>query len=186
MQNWIGGSDETPRGAVFVPPAPASVEPLMQDLVRFVQRDDLPPVVQAAIAHAQFETIHPFTDGNGRVGRALVHAIMRRRRLTSRPLVPVAAGLFSDPNVSFQGLTSYRMDGGVAGFVELFAERAAIAALESRVAVRELLALPARWRKDAQPRKGSMIDALFAVLLERPVLNVEDVCALTGSTPRAA
>ena len=186
VQNWIGGSDETPRGAVFVPPAAARVEPLMDDLVRFVARDDLAPVVQAAIAHAQFETIHPFTDGNGRIGRALVHAILRRRRLTPRTIVPVAAALLADPEAYFEGLSRFRLEGDASGFVELFCTRASVAATESRAAVRELLALPARWRQEARPRRGSLMDALFDVLVERPVVGVDDVCAISGSTPRAA
>ncbi len=186
VQNWIGGSDETPRGAVFVPPAPGRVEALMADLVRFVARDDLPPVVQAALAHAQFETIHPFTDGNGRIGRALVHAVMRRRGLTSRTLVPVAAALLADPQRYFDGLTALRQAGDVDGFIELFSTRATAAALESRLAVRELLTLPARWREEARPRTGSMMDVLFGTLLENPVFDVDRVCAITGSTPRAS
>ena len=186
VQNWIGGSDETPRDALYVPPAAAHVEPLMNDLVDFVARDDLPPVVQAAIAHAQFETIHPFTDGNGRIGRALVHAIMRRRKLTSRTIVPVATALLADPEVYFDGLTLFRLEGDVEGFVELFSARAAIAAVESRVAARDLIALPGRWREEARPRRGSMMGMLFDVLVEQPVIDVEKICALTGSTPRAA
>ena len=80
-QNWIGGNAFNPGRADFVPPAPERVKGLMDDLVAFMNRTDLPPVVQAAIAHAQFETIHPFADGNGRVGRALIHVVLRRRGL---------------------------------------------------------------------------------------------------------
>ncbi|MGY2745834.1 Fic family protein [Arthrobacter sp. UYCu723] len=67
QQNWIGGSDHTPRGALFVPPEPGRVVTLMADLHDFCDRKDLPALAQAAIAHAQFETIHPYTDGNGRL-----------------------------------------------------------------------------------------------------------------------
>ena len=73
IQNWIGGSGYNPCNASFVPPPPESVGPLLEDLCRFCNDDQLPAVAQAAIAHAQFETIHPFVDGNGRVGRALIH-----------------------------------------------------------------------------------------------------------------
>src|SRR5439155_195849 len=72
-QNWIGSNDYNPCGAAFVPPPPAHVRPLLDDLVDFCNRETLPPLAQAAFAHAQFETIHPFADGNGRIGRALVH-----------------------------------------------------------------------------------------------------------------
>lgn len=186
VQNWIGGSDETPRAAEFVPPAPSRVEPLMFDLMRFLAREDMPVVVQAAIAHAQFETIHPFTDGNGRLGRALVHAVMRRRRLTTRTMVPIAAALLADPEAYFEALTAYRLAGDVDRFVELFASSATVAASESLVALRELIALPARWRAEVAPRKGSVVDTLIGVLVERPVLAIDDVIAISGTTARGA
>ena len=88
MQNWIGGSDYSPRGALYVPPPPATVQGYMDDLLAFANRDDLPALVQAAIAHAQFESIHPFTDGNGRIGRALINTVLRRRKATTRVVVP--------------------------------------------------------------------------------------------------
>ena len=186
VQNWIGGSDETPRGADFVPPSPLRVEPLMVDLLRFAAREDIPVVAQAAIAHAQFETIHPFTDGNGRIGRALVHAIMRRRGLTTRTMVPVAAGLLADPDAYFDGLTAYRLAGDIDGFIQLFSSSTAAAARESLVALRELIALPGRWRAEMAPRKGSVVDTLLDVLVERPVLAIDQICSITGATPRGA
>jgi Fic family protein len=186
VQNWIGGSDETPRGAEYVPPPPERVQGLMADLVRFMARDDLAPLVQAAIAHAQFETIHPFTDGNGRVGRALVHAILRRRGLTSVTLVPIAAALLADPKAYFEALTHLRDEGDVNRFVDFFAACAAVAAVESRITVRELLDLLPRWRREAKPRNGSMMDQILETLVQRPVLSAEDVCTLTTATPRAA
>lgn len=70
VQNWIGGSDFSPRGAIYIPPPPETVQGYMNDLIAFANRDDMPVLLQAAIAHAQFESIHPFTDGNGRIGRA--------------------------------------------------------------------------------------------------------------------
>lgn len=185
VQNWIGGSDETPRNADFVPPAPARVEPLMRDLVRFVARADMPTVAQAAIAHAQFETIHPFTDGNGRIGRALLHAVMRRRELTTRAMAPVAAALLADPDAYFDALGAYR-SGDVDQLVELFSTCATVASTESIVALRELVALPNRWRSEVQPRKGSVIDALLAVLVEQPVVGVDDVRRIGDATPRGA
>jgi Fic family protein len=84
-QNWIGGSDFNPCRAAFVPPPPEHVPMLLEDLCAFLAEDSVPALVQAAIAHAQFETIHPFIDGNGRTGRALVHVVLRRR-LDRHPL----------------------------------------------------------------------------------------------------
>lgn len=84
MQNWIGGSDHSPRGALHVPPAPLRVPELMDDLIAYLNRDDVPVMTQAAIGHAQFESVHLFTDGNGRSGRALVSAVLRRRGVTRK------------------------------------------------------------------------------------------------------
>jgi Fic family protein len=82
----------------------------MDDLVAFMNRTDLPPVVQAAIAHAQFETIHPFADGNGRVGRALIHVVLRRRGLAPRYVPPVSLVLAADAKAYVAGLTAFRAD----------------------------------------------------------------------------
>ncbi|MFV1971604.1 MAG: Fic family protein [Acidimicrobiia bacterium] len=89
-QNWIGGSSYNPCSAVFVPPPPDHVDGLVQDLIEYVNGDEHSPLVQAAIAHAQFETIHPFADGNGRTGRALIHVILRRRGLSPTFVPPIS------------------------------------------------------------------------------------------------
>jgi Fic family protein len=90
QQNWIGGSGYNPCAAAFVPPPPEDVPSLIDDLVAFANDDSLPAVAQAGIAHAQFETIHPFVDGNGRAGRALIHMVLRRRGLAGRVLLTIA------------------------------------------------------------------------------------------------
>lgn len=115
VQNWIGGG-ATPRDARYVPPPPELVAPLMADLLAFVHRVDLHPIAQAAIAHAQFESIHPFTDGNGRTGRALIGAVLRRRGVTTTVTAPVATALAADRPRYFRHLERYR-DGQVTGFV---------------------------------------------------------------------
>ena len=90
VQNWIGGSSFHPCSADFVPPPPELVPDLLDDLLAFCNDDSLPALAQAAIAHAQFETIHPFVDGNGRTGRVLIHLVLRRRGLGLRVLPPVS------------------------------------------------------------------------------------------------
>ncbi|MCJ1715960.1 Fic family protein [Curtobacterium sp. VKM Ac-2922] len=115
VQNWIGGG-RSPRLASYVPPPPELVPELMDDLLAFVARDDLHPVAQAAIAHAQFESIHPFTDGNGRIGRALIGAVLRRRGVTRSTTVPVATALVADRARYFDHLVRYR-SGTVHDFV---------------------------------------------------------------------
>lgn len=107
VQNWIGGGG-SPRLATYVPPPPELVPDAMADLVAFLERDDLHPVAQAAIAHAQFESVHPFTDGNGRMGRALIGAVLRRRGLTTTITVPVATALVADRSRYFEHLARYR------------------------------------------------------------------------------
>ena len=89
-QNWIGGEASSPRTAEFVPPPSEEVPSLLEDLCAFCDRQDLPVLLQAAVAHAQFETIHPFMDGNGRAGRALIGMIMLRRRVLNRVVPPVS------------------------------------------------------------------------------------------------
>jgi Uncharacterized conserved protein len=89
-QNWIGGNDYNPCGAGFVPPPPEYVLPLLEDLAGFCNEEMLPPIVQAAVAHAQFETIHPFEDGNGCTGRALIQVVFRRRGLAPAFVPPVS------------------------------------------------------------------------------------------------
>ena len=80
----------------------------MADLVEFMRRDDLPVLAHAAIAHAQFETIHPFTDGNGRTGRTLMHAMLEAKGLLRTVTVPISAGLLADTPRYFTGLTDYQ------------------------------------------------------------------------------
>lgn len=121
VQNWIGGG-RTPRLAMYVPPPPELVAPLMADLLAFVHRVDLHPVAQAAIAHAQFESIHPFTDGNGRIGRALIGAVLRRRGVTTTVTAPIATALAADRERYFRHLERYR-----AGRVDEFVVDLALA-----------------------------------------------------------
>ena len=107
-QVWIGGSDYGPHGADYVAPHHSRVEAAIDDLVRFIDREDVPILAHAALAHAQFETIHPFTDGNGRTGRALLHAQLCNKGLTRHVTVPVSAGFLTDTDAYFAALTSYR------------------------------------------------------------------------------
>jgi Fic family protein len=112
-QNWIGGSDWHPLDAEFVPPPPERVRSLMDDLAQYASGAVHAPLVQAGLVHAQFETIHPFTDGNGRVGRALIHTVLTRRGLTRAALLPVSLVLLTRSDTYVAGLTAYRYDGPV-------------------------------------------------------------------------
>jgi Fic family protein len=109
-QNWIGGNDHNPCGADFVPPPPEMVEDLLDDLCAAINDDLLPALVQAALVHAQFETIHPFDDGNGRTGRALIHVILKRRGVAERYIPPVSVVLARGRDRYIDGLTAFRSD----------------------------------------------------------------------------
>ncbi|NIL74876.1 Fic family protein [Rhodococcus sp. B10] len=181
VQNWIGGSDYTPIGALYVPPPPELVPGLLDDLIQFANRSDLPIVAQAAIAHAQFESIHPFTDGNGRIGRALISAILRRRQLTRRITVPLASVMLADTNKYFAQLNSYRT-GAVDTFVDYLARAAKHASNASEDSARALAELPERWTLRARPRANSADEALISQLLDAPILNADSAQAITGTS----
>lgn len=173
-QVWVGGSDLGPFGAVHVGPTAERVPGLIEDLVVFMRRDDLPVLAHAALAHAQFETIHPFTDGNGRTGRALVHAMLRTKRLTRRVTVPVSAGLLTDTSRYFDALDAYRT-GDPEPIVERMAHAALRGAQEARVLVAELVEIHARWQDRITARPQAAAWRLVDLLRERPVVTAEVV-----------
>ena len=179
MQNWIGGGELTPHGALFVPPAPDRVPGLVDDLVRFCNRTDVDPIAQAAITHAQFETIHPFTDGNGRTGRALVHVVLRRRGLTRRTVVPVSTVLLADVEGYFTGLDDYRA-GRLDAWVTRFAAATTRAASSGLRLATDLATLRVRWHENTRARRGSAVATLLEALLSQPVVDIDSLRVLTG------
>jgi Fic family protein len=185
MQNWIGGSDHSPRGALHVPPAPERVPELMQDLLAYLNRDDVPVLVQAAIAHAHFESIHPFTDGNGRIGRALVSASLRRRGVTTHAVIPLASGILARREDYFDALGEYRL-GDPAPLISLFTRSAHVAALESRVSIEKIKKLPDEWAAEVKPRKGSAAAALLSIFYDHAVLTADEVERLVGASTSVA
>lgn len=181
MQNWIGGSDHSPRGAVHVPPPADTVADYMKDLIRFANRDDVPVLAQAAIVHAQFESIHPFTDGNGRIGRALINAVIRRRGLTTCVVVPIASAMVARQQQYFDLVNGYR-NAHVDPFVQSVARSAQIASAEATESATRLQALPAYWATRSQPRAGSAAAALISHLVNHPVLSADEAIRLTGAS----
>lgn len=180
VQNWIGGSDYNPIGAVYVPPPPEHVAGLLEDLCDFVNREDLSPIAQAAIAHAQFENIHPFVDGNGRVGRALIYTVFRRRGETPYYIPPISLVLAAEPKTYVEGFGSYSA-GDVSGWVELFAgatERAARAAEE--IATRIETARADWIDRLGNPRSDATVRQIVTALPGQPVLDVAAGQRLTG------
>ncbi len=180
VQNWIGGSDFSPRDAVHVPPPPTEVAGLMSDLVDFMNRDDLSPLAQAALAHGQFEAIHPFTDGNGRIGRGLIAVVLRRRGVTRRVVVPMAATMLGDVDAYFEALGAYRR-GDADVLVAYLSDAAATATSEAAVSAQRLGEMPQAWRDLAKPRAGSSAARLIEGLVATPILNAQIAREITGS-----
>lgn len=180
---WIGGFG--PRSAAFAPPFPSHLAAAMRDLVRFTRRTDVPALTHAAIAHAQFATIHPFADGNGRTGRALVQSMLRAREVTRRVTVPVSAGLLHDVDQYFDALGSYR-DGEVVPIVNVFVEAAGRAVTNGRQLVGELVTLHAEWAARISARKGSAVWDALDIVVGQPVLDTRYLSAQLGvSIPTA-
>jgi Fic family protein len=185
-QVWIGGGyGNSPHGASFVPPHHDRVERLMDDLVAFARRTDLPALPQIAIAHAQFETIHPFPDGNGRTGRALVQAMLHRLGITRNVTVPVSAGLLRDTRGYFGALTAYRA-GDVEPIILAFAKASADAIVNGRQLVVDLTTIRSGWEQTTTARAGSAGRRLLEVLQRQPVIDANLAAAELGVTPMNA
>jgi Fic family protein len=196
LQNWIGGSAYNPCSADYVPPPHELVPDLVEDLCAFCNTEDLPAVAQAAIVHAQFETVHPFVDGNGRTGRAIIHLVLRRRGLALRVLSPVSLVLATLARDYIGGLTASRYVGtsssaeagaGMNSWVATFAVAcvrsvADATGFESRVAH-----LEQQWRaRLGAIRANSATDLLLNRLAGAPVLTAESAAALLGCTFKPA
>ena len=183
QQVWIGGGDFGPHGAMFVPPHHQRVPAAIADLVAFIERDDVPVIAHAAIAHAQFETIHPFPDGNGRTGRALVHAHLRRKGLTRNVTVPVSAGLLVSIDSYFDAFTSYRQ-GDLTAIVEAFATAALAATANGRILVDDLHTIRGDWDDRVRARRDATAWQVADLLLRHPVVNAALIARETGIAQR--
>jgi Fic family protein len=170
QQVWIGGSDYSPHGAAFVPPHHDRVPAAMDDLVAFLGRENIVPLAQAAVAHAQFETIHPFLDGNGRVGRAMVHSLMRSKRITRNVTIPVSAGLLTNLESYFDALTEYRL-GRPEPIVRLMAEASFSSIANGRALVSDLRSVRDRWDQRIQARSDAAAWKVVGILMAQPVID---------------
>src|SRR4051794_5118682 len=194
-QNWIGGSSYNPCSAAFVPPPPERVRALLDDLCEFANSDALPALAQAAIAHGQFETIHPFVDGNGRTGRALIHVILRRRGLTQVVVPPVSlvlatwsddyiAGLMAsrhrEPSESAQAMEA------INRWVELFASAMRRAVADAESYEQRVAEIQRRWRNRlGRVRANSAVDRLIEALPGAPIVTVQSAAALIERSEQA-
>ncbi len=195
VQNWIGGSSYNPCSAEFTPPPPGQVPELMEDLCEFCNQDRLPALAQAAIAHAQFETIHPFIDGNGRVGRALIQLILRRRALTGNITPPISLVLATRPRDYVGGLTATRhtqpadsstAQQGLNTWVATFAAATSRAVTDAETYEQTVSEITARWRERLRSqRQGSAAALLLDVLSGAPIITVNSAATLTGRSKQA-
>jgi Fic family protein len=187
-QNWIGGNAYNPCGAAFVPPPPEEVGRLMHDLVAFSERTDIPPVAQAAIAHAQFETIHPFVDGNGRVGRAVIHVILRRHGTAPRIVPPISLILATRASDYIAGLTATRYRGapssssaheGINRWVAMFAAACSRAVQDALAFESRIEEIQRGWlERLGKVRRGSAVSLLVERIPRTPVLSVDVAASL--------
>jgi Fic family protein len=183
-QNWIGGNDYNPCGADFVPPPPEQLEPLLDDLCKTINDVVLPPLVQAALVHAQFETIHPFEDGNGRTGRALIHVVLKKRGLATSYVPPVSVILARSKARYINGLTTFRQKDGETAWIRQFAEATTSAANLAQTYLSAIQSLTDGWREKlksgANPRADSVAWKIISVLPAHPMITGPVAEAATG------
>ena len=174
-QNWIGGT--RPGNAVFVPPPPERVADLLADLERFVHdaASDVPPLVKVALIHAQFETIHPFLDGNGRIGRLLIAALFEYWSLLREPLLYLSGYLKQHQGEYYRRLSTIRSDGDWEGWVSFFLEGVATAAADAERSIIDVASLITadRRRLLQSPKAGPVCYRLFEMLPMMPRFAVE-------------
>lgn len=183
-QGWIGRHN-VPHQAEFVPPAAARVESAMVDLMAFITRDNLPAVVQAALSHAHFETIHPFVDGNGRTGRALLNAVLRAKGVTLNAAAPISAGLLSNRGQYIDALGRYR-DGEPDDIVGVVARAALVAVANGRRLVQASRQLRSRWAdRLASVRSDAAAHRLADALIEQPVITAREAGHILGVSMNA-
>lgn len=182
--NWIGPSGSTLRNASFVPPPPHVMTESLGQLETFLHDDSLPALVHAALAHAQFETIHPFLDGNGRVGRLLVTFLLCHRGVLSKPLLYLSHYLKQHRTAYYDHLQAVRVDGLWEQWVAFFLRGVAEVATEAHHTARKILALREEHRdmlSDARHGSGNLLRA-HEILFERPIVTPKLLARRLGVT----
>ena len=184
-QVWVGGYPYSPHGALFVPPQASRVDGCLDDFIRFTKRTDIGAIEKAAIAHAQFETIHPFIDGNGRTGRTLLHRILRSERVLAISTLPVSAGLLHNIDSYMDAISEYQQGNPLAVVNQV------IDALELAVAIGSMVALRIdeivqEWKSDITERSGAKIHDLPNTLIAQPVVDSKYLAETLSIARRAA
>ena len=185
VQNWVGGA--TPSAAELVPPPPQFVEPCVADLERFL--NDVPtrhpPLVKAALAHVQFETIHPFLDGSGRVGRLLIPLLLLSDKVLQEPLLYLSLYFKVHRARYYELLSHVRRTGDWETWLEFFADAVRLSAAQAVETARAITALVAadRQRVATLGRLTPSAMLVFTALTRRPVRSIPNICAETGQSP---
>lgn len=186
-QNWIGGT--RPGNAVFVPPPPEEVPALLGALERYIHgRDELHPLIRIALAHVQFETIHPYLDGNGRVGRLLITLLLEHWSLLSAPLLYLSLYLKRHRAEYYRLLNEVRERGDWEGWVTFFLEGVATIADEAILTARALFRIAEEHRTKVLSAKGSTVMSLRLLeqLPARPIVTIPTVAEMLGTTKPTA
>jgi Fic family protein len=189
-QNWIGPSGATPATATFVPPPHQVVPGALSDLERFLHaEDDVPPLVKIALAHVQFETIHPFLDGNGRIGRLLITFLLTERGILHKPVLYLSHYFKSRRQEYYDRLQAVRVRGDWEGWLAFFLRGVIEVAGEAAETSRRILSMREDHRAAVTARLGRAAASghkILESLFDRPIMTVKDVQALTGTTYAAA
>lgn len=188
-QNWIGG--KTPTDASFVPPAPSDMNKSLNELEKFIHaNDDYPSLVKAGLLHAQFETIHPFTDGNGRTGRMLIAMYIHHAGLLEEPVLYLSSYFKKYQKLYYQKLQAYHdEDTDIDGWLEFFLEGVAEIANSSIETCTKITALRDRdFAKMQKLGKKSAASTLEIVrkLYSQPIVGVAEIMKWTGFTAPGA
>lgn len=180
---WVGGA--TPRMAVHVASPEGDIPALMEDLMVFIARDDVDPITAAAVAHAQFETIHPFADGNGRIGRVIIGWMLRQRLELSYP-PPVSRQMARDVGGYQAGLTLYRQD-QIDTWISWFANAVLLAATTSTDELEHIAGVQQGWRSAlVGVRRDAAARRLAEQLPAHPVVSALTAAAILGVSRPAA
>lgn len=193
-QNWVGGNPYNPISAEYVPPRPDRVKELLEDLASFCNEERFSPIAQAALIHAQFETIHPFVDGNGRTGRALIHMVLRRRGLAERVVPPISLVLATYKKDYINFLSGYRCEGdfvdseaalGRNEWVEFFCASCTQACRGAQAFEERIISMQSVWNSKVNARKNSAVFDLIQLLPGMPVISVESAAIATEKSTEA-
>jgi Fic family protein len=186
-QNWLGGS--RPGNAIYVPPPPQMLDEVLGAFEKYLHAEDtLPPLVRAGLLHVQFETIHPYLDGNGRIGRLLVTLLLDHWKLLTKPLLYLSLFFKRHREDYYRRLNAVRVDGDWEGWLDFFLDGVATIADEAVASARELFALVAEDRARVLANEGMTIGVLrlFELLPRHPVVTVASAMKMLDTTKPTA